>query len=54
MEDKEKEPTRNMMYYPVMYYNNSGDMSSSSMGNNARGNGRGYSDGRYYYPERHL
>lgn len=51
MEDKEKEPTRNMMYYPVMYYNNGGDMSSSSMGNNARGNGRGYSDGRYYYPE---
>ena len=51
MEDKEKEPTRSMMYYPVMYYNNSGDMSSSSMGNNARGNGRGYSDGRYYYPE---
>ena len=45
MEDKEKEPTRNMMYYPVMYYN-SGDMSSGS-----RGNGRGYSDGRYYYPE---
>ena len=51
MEDKEKEPTRSMMYYPVMYYNNGGDMSSSSMGNNARGNGRGYSDGRYYYPE---
>lgn len=45
MEDKEKEPTRNMMYYPVMYYNG-GDMSSGS-----RGNGRGYSDGRYYYPE---
>jgi len=51
MENKEKEPTRNMMYYPVMYYNNGGDMSSSSMGNNARGNGRGYSDSRYYYPE---
>ena len=51
MEDKEKEPTRSMMYYPVMYYSNGGDMSSSSMGNNARGNGRGYSDGRYYYPE---
>jgi hypothetical protein len=51
MEDKEKEPTRSMMYYPVMYYNNGGDMSSGSMGNNARGNGRGYSDGRYYYPE---
>ena len=45
MEDKEKEPTRNMMYYPVMYYNGR-DMSSGS-----RGNGRGYSDGRYYYPE---
>lgn len=50
MEDKEKEPTRSMMYYPVMYYNG-GDMSSGSMGNNVRGNGRGYSDGRYYYPE---
>lgn len=46
MEDKEKEPTHSMMYYPVMYYNNGGDMSNGS-----RGNGRGYSDGRYYYPE---
>ena len=45
MEDKEKEPSREMMYYPVMYYNDNGNMSSSS-----RGNGRGYSDGRYYYP----
>ena len=26
-------------------------LKTSSMGNNARGNGRGYSDGRYYYPE---
>ena len=45
MEDKEKEPSREMMYYPVMYYNDNGNMSSSS-----RGSGRGYSDGRYYYP----
>ena len=42
MEDKEKEPSREMMYYPVMYYNDGG--------NNSRGNGRGYSDNRYYYP----
>ena len=48
MEDKEENGNREVMYYPVMYYNGNG--SSSSMGNNARGNGRGYSDGRYYYP----
>lgn len=47
MEEKEKEPSREMMYYPVMYYNGDGN---NSGGNNARGNGRGYSDGRYYYP----
>ena len=47
MEDKEKEPSREMMYYPVMYYNGNGN---NSGGNNARGNGRGYSDGKYYYP----
>lgn len=51
MEDKEKEPSREMMYYPVMYYNESGNMSNGSMGNNTRGNGRGYSENRYYYPE---
>ena len=52
MEDKEEEPMRNMMYYPVMYYNgnNTSDGNTSMSGNNARGNGRGYSDGRYYYP----
>ena len=44
MEDKEKEPQREMMYYPVMYYNGNG-MSSSSGGNS-----RSYSDGKYYYP----
>lgn len=49
MEEKEKEPSREMMYYPVMYYNGDGN---NSGGNNARGNGRGYSDGRYYYPMR--
>jgi hypothetical protein len=47
MEGKEKEPSREMMYYPVMYYNEGGN---NSGGNNARGNGRGYSDNRYYYP----
>ena len=47
MEEKEKEPSREMMYYPVMYYNGNGN---NSGGNNARGNGRGHSDGRYYYP----
>lgn len=47
MEDKEKEPSREMMYYPVMYYNDGGN---NSGGNNSRGNGRGYSDNRYYYP----
>lgn len=64
MEEKEKEPSREMMYYPVMYYNGNGNSSSgdsnggnrgysdNSGGNNARGNGRGYSDGRYYYPMR--
>ena len=46
MEEKEKEPSREMMYYPVMYYN--GDTSN---GNNTRSNGRGYLDGRYYYPK---
>ena len=46
MEDKEKEPSREMMYYPVMYYNNGGSMGA----NGSQGNGRGYSDGRYYYP----
>ena len=49
MEEKEKEPSREMMYYPVMYYNGDGN---NSGGNNTRGNGRGYSDGRYYYPMR--
>lgn len=52
MEDKEKEPSREMMYYPVMYYNGDGNhgYNSNSGGNDARGNGRGYSDGKYYYP----
>ena len=45
MEDKEKEPNRETMYYPVMYYNN------SDGGNGSRGynnNMRGYSDSMYY------
>ena len=57
MEDKEKNGDREVMYYPVMYYNggNSGsryysDYDASERSNNARGNGRGYSDGRYYFP----
>lgn len=45
MEEKEKEPSREMMYYPVMYYND-GNMSNNSEGSNTRGNGR-----RYYYPK---
>ena len=48
MEDKEKEPSREMMYYPVMYYN--GNNSSNGGNSNSGGNGRVYSEGRYYYP----
>ena len=48
MEDKEKEPSREMMYYPVMYYN--GNSSSNGGNSNSSGNGRIYSEGRYYYP----
>lgn len=48
MEDKEKEPSREMMYYPVMYYN--GNSSSNGGNSNSSGNGRAYSEGRYYYP----
>ena len=48
MEEKEKEPSREMMYYPVMYYN--GNNSSNGGNSNSGGNGRVYSEGRYYYP----
>lgn len=51
MEDKEKEPSREMMYYPVMYYNGGGNSSSggnsggsgSNGGGNSGGGSRGYS-----------
>lgn len=48
MEDKEKESSREMMYYPVMYYN--GNSSSNGGNSNSSGNGRAYPEGRYYYP----
>ena len=50
MEDKEKEPSREMMYYPVMYYSDN-NTSNNSEGNNTRNSGRGSSNGRYYYPK---
>ena len=50
MEDKEKEPSREMMYYPVMYYSDN-NTSNNSEGNGARNSGRGSSNGRYYYPK---
>ena len=59
MEDKEKNGDREVMYYPVMYYNNDNnggsrnysDYDTNERGNNARGNGRGYTEGRYYFPK---
>lgn len=42
MEQKEKEPQREMMYYPVMYYNDWDNSNNSK--NSSRGN-------RYYYPK---
>ena len=51
MEEKEKEPSREMMYYPVMYYNDNGSSSNNTSNNTGMsGNGRGYSNNRYYYP----
>ena len=42
MEDKEENKEKEVMYYPVMYYNDN---------NGSRGNGRGSMSGRYYYPD---
>ena len=44
MEEKEENKDRDVMYYPVMYYNGNGN-------SNNNGGSRGYTPGRYYYPD---